>query len=62
MRQFHIAQVNIGRIKGSLEDPLMAGFVARLGEINALADCSPGFACSTGGCATTIHCSPDHYR
>jgi hypothetical protein len=43
MRQFHIAQVNIGRIRGSLDDPLMAGFVGRLNEINALADRSPGF-------------------
>src|ERR1700736_9620 len=40
---FHIAQVNIGRMKGSLEDPVMAGFVARLDELNALADRSPGF-------------------
>jgi len=39
----HIAQVNIGRIKASLDDPVMAGFVGRLAEINALADCSPGF-------------------
>ena len=41
--KYHIAQVNIGRIKASLEDPLMAGFVRRLDEINALADNSPGF-------------------
>jgi hypothetical protein len=40
---YHIAQVNIGRIKGPLEGPVMAGFVARLDEINALADGSPGF-------------------
>jgi hypothetical protein len=43
MASYHIAQVNIGRIKGPLEDPVMAGFVARLDEINALADASPGF-------------------
>src|SRR5216683_3289092 len=40
---FHIAQVNIARMRAPLEEPLMAGFVARLGEINALADRSPGF-------------------
>ena len=40
---FHIAQVNIGRIKASLDDPVMAGFVGRLAEINALADSSRGF-------------------
>lgn len=39
----HVAQINIGRILGPLEGPVMAGFVARLDEINALADGSPGF-------------------
>jgi hypothetical protein len=39
----HLAQVNIGRMKAPLESPTMAGFVARLDEINALADRSPGF-------------------
>src|SRR5215831_19462157 len=43
MKILHIAQVNIGRMKGALEDPVMADFVARLDEINALADGSPGF-------------------
>jgi uncharacterized protein DUF3291 len=43
MTKHHIAQVNIGRIKAPLDDSLMAGFVARLDEINALADHSPGF-------------------
>jgi hypothetical protein len=43
MAKYHLAQVNIGRIKGPLEGPVMAGFVARLDEINALADRSPGF-------------------
>jgi hypothetical protein len=39
----HLAQVNIGRAKGAITDPVMAGFVARLDEINALADAAPGF-------------------
>jgi hypothetical protein len=43
MTALHVAQVNIGRMKAALEDPVMAGFVARLEEINALADRSPGF-------------------
>jgi hypothetical protein len=43
MPQYHIAQVNIGRIRAPLDDPLMTGFVNRLDEINALADGSPGF-------------------
>ena len=43
MAEYHIAQVNIARMRGELNDPLMAGFVARLEEINGLADGSPGF-------------------
>ncbi len=43
MADFHLAQVNIGRALGPLDGPLMAGFMARLDEINALADASPGF-------------------
>lgn len=43
MTNLHIVQVNIGRAKAPLEDPIMSGFVARLDEINALADRSPGF-------------------
>src|SRR5215467_6790885 len=43
MSIYHLAQVNIGRVKAPVDDPLMAGFVARLDEINALADLSPGF-------------------
>lgn len=43
MTNLHIAQVNIARMKAALDDPLMTGFVARLDEINALADHSPGF-------------------
>lgn len=40
---FHLAQVNIARLRAPLDDPVVAGFVARLAEINALADHSPGF-------------------
>jgi hypothetical protein len=43
MNTLHIAQVNIGRVKAAPEDPVMAGFMARLDEINTLADQSPGF-------------------
>ena len=39
----HIAQINIGRIKAPLDDPVMVGFMARLDDLNALADKSPGF-------------------
>ena len=40
---YHIAQVNIARMRGPLDGPVMEGFVARLAEINALADRSSGF-------------------
>jgi heme-degrading monooxygenase HmoA len=40
---FQLAQVNIGRARGEMTDPVMAEFVARLPEINALADQTPGF-------------------
>jgi hypothetical protein len=40
---FHLAQVNVGRALGEIGDAVMAGFVARLADINALADRSPGF-------------------
>ena len=43
MRKYDLAQVNIGRVRAPIEDPLMAGFVSRLDEINALAEHSPGF-------------------
>lgn len=57
MRRLHLAQVNIARMKASLDDPIMSGFVARLDEINALADSSPGFVWrlqSSGGNATYL--------
>lgn len=40
----HFAQLNIARMRGpSVEAPVMAGFVAQLDAINALAERSPGF-------------------
>ena len=40
----HLAQINIGRILGATtDDPIMAEFMARLDEINALAERTPGF-------------------
>ena len=40
---YQIAQMNIARMKGPLDSAVMASFVARVDEINALADVSPGF-------------------
>ena len=43
MTRFHLAQVNIGRVRAALDDPIMKGFKDQLDPINALADRSPGF-------------------
>jgi uncharacterized protein DUF3291 len=41
---WHLAQINIGRIIGSsINDEVMARFVAQLDEVNALADGHQGF-------------------
>lgn len=40
---FHLAQVNVARMKGALDSAVMAPFAARIAEINALADAHPGF-------------------
>ncbi len=42
-KHYHLAQANIARMRAREDDPLMAGFVARLESLNALADSSPGF-------------------
>jgi hypothetical protein len=39
----HLAQFNIGRMRGSIDDPVMEGFRSQLDRINAIADASPGF-------------------
>jgi hypothetical protein len=59
---FHLAQVNIGRARGSMDDPVMAAFVAKLPEINALAEGSPGFVWrlqTDEGDATALRPYPD---
>ena len=43
MTLFHLAQLNIGRFRAPLDDPIMEGFRTQLDPINALADQSPGF-------------------
>ncbi len=59
---WHLAQVNIGRTKASMDDPIMAEFKAALVEINALAEANPGFVWrlkDDSGDATSIHAFPD---
>lgn len=40
---FHLAQLNVARLRAPLDDPSNAEFVAGIDLMNALADHSPGF-------------------
>lgn len=62
MADVHIAQINVGRTIAPLDDVRLAGFVAQLAEINALADRSPGFVWrlqSETGDATSVRAYDD---
>jgi hypothetical protein len=59
---FHLAQCNIVKLREPLESLLVAGFVAALDPINALADAAPGFVWrlkSDDGDATSIRVFAD---
>ena len=43
MAAHHLAEVNIATLRAPLDGPELAGFVAQLEPVNALADRSPGF-------------------
>ena len=43
MAAHHLAQVNVATVRAPLDSPQLAGFVAALEPINALADGHPGF-------------------
>ena len=61
---YHLAQVNIGRLIAPLDDPKIAEFVAQLGPINAVADNAPGFVWrlqSNSGNATDIAYNDDPF-
>ena len=61
---YHLAQINIGRLIAPLDDPKIAGFVAQLDTVNALADSAPGFVWrlqSDSGNATDIAYSDDPF-
>jgi hypothetical protein len=58
----HLAQLNIARFKLPLDDPAMAGFVAALDPLNAVADTAPGFVWrlqTEDGNATSIRAFDD---
>lgn len=44
-----LAQLNIARLLAPIDSPQIAGFVAQLDEINALADAHPGLVWRYGG-------------
>ena len=43
MSRYQLAQLNVARIKGPMDSPIMADFVANLDRVNALAEQSPGY-------------------
>ena len=58
----HLAQVNVGRLLAPVESEQIAGFVALLAPLNALADDAPGFVWrlqTEQGDATSIRTDPD---
>ena len=42
-QSFHLAQVNVAKLRAPLDHPDMADFVAQIRDINAIADADPGF-------------------
>jgi hypothetical protein len=59
---WHIAQLNVGRVVAPTDSPVLADFMAALDGVNALADAAPGFVWrlkSDSGNATDIQVSPD---
>jgi hypothetical protein len=61
-QDWHLAQVNIGRLVAPRGDPRVTPFFEALDRINALAEASPGFVWrlkDEAGNATSIQYSPD---
>lgn len=40
---WQLAQVNVGRLRAPMDDPMIAEFADALDQVNALADAAPGF-------------------
>ena len=60
--RWHLAQLNVGRLLAPVDAPEIAGFVAALDPVNALADAHPGFVWrlqSEAGNATDIRPTED---
>ncbi len=61
-KTWHLAQINVGRARGSMDSPVMAGFAAQLETINQLAESTPGFVWrlkDEGGDATSFRIFED---
>ena len=41
--RYHLAQLNVATARGAIGSPVMAGFMAGIEPVNALADAAPGF-------------------
>ena len=62
--KFELAQINIAKMVGTIDSPVMADFVANLDPINALAEKSEGFIwrlVGDGNDATSIKIFDDDY-
>ena len=61
--KYHLAEINLARLRAPLDDPAMADFVAQLEAINAIADQSPGFVwrlkAEDGGASSYIRAFDD---
>jgi hypothetical protein len=61
---YHLAELNVGRPLGPVDSAVMAGFMAMIEPVNALADAAPGFVWrlegGDGQGATALRpCGPD---
>ena len=62
--KYHLAQINISRMLGAIDSPVMADFVAQLETINTLGEQSPGFVWrlkTDSGDATSIRAFEDEF-
>ena len=60
--RFELAQLNVGRLVAPVSSPQIAGFVAELAPVNAIADQAPGFVWrlqTEAGDATSIRPTQD---
>jgi heme-degrading monooxygenase HmoA len=62
MTEWHLAQLNVARLRHPIDAPETADFVANLDPVNAIADAAPGFVWrlqDDSGNATSIHTDDD---